>query len=195
MTEIETTDVFDVDSQAEITRQWLEEYKKTITPSNARKLENRLERNKEKCPSDDFKLIYFNGEKNISLFAKECSEEPEDGSTDIKVQAAGFYGLALGFCHTFDSLHSAVFFFYSIKSYWETEIDAEQKERDRTKKLSSIYIKEGERFEGGFVVEDTWGNFVVNIRNEDTGETLSKRLSLVNDKLYVENEGEYFKLL
>lgn len=194
MTELEANDVFDVDSQAELTQKWLEDYKNSITPSNARKLESRLERNKEKCPTDDFKLIYFNGEKNISLFAREYIEE-DDEDAEIKIEAAGFYGLALGFCHTFDNLHSAVFFFYSIKSYWEIEIEAEQKERDQTKKLSSIHVRAGERFEGGFVVEDTWGNFVVNIRNEKTGETLSKRLSLVNDKLYVENEGEYFKLL
>lgn len=179
---------FTVAKQAESTAVWLQEYKSSITPSNAKKLENRLARNKDKCPSEGYKLIYFDGDKNISLFAKDTGNGDE-------VSGVGFYGLAMKFSHVFDSLHSLVFFFYSIKKYWELELEGEQRERNRIKELSMLQIKKGKKFEDGSVIQDTWGNFVVNIQRADGELEDSKRLCLINDSLYIESNGGYSKLI
>lgn len=190
----DTQPAFRVMEQARKTAQWLKEYKDSITPSNASKLSNRLERNKEKCPDEGegYHLIYFDGDKNISLFAKELDTN-EDGS--IKVSGVGFNGLSMRFGRPFDNLHTLVFFFYSIKGYWELELDNEQENRDRIKELSAEKIKEGKSFSDGSVIQDTWGNFVVNIKKKDDDKELSRRLTLINDNLYIEHEGEYFKLM
>lgn len=185
---------FRVAEQARKTEQWLKEYKDSITPSNASKLSNRLERNKEKCPDkgEGYHLIYFDGDKNISLFAKELGTDDKGA---IKVSGVGFNGLSMRFARSFDNLHTLVFFFYSIKGYWELELDDEQENRDRIKQLSSEQIQEGKSFSDGSVIQDTWGNFVVNIKKKNDDTELSRRLTLINDNLYIEDEGQYFKLL
>lgn len=192
MSDTQTT--FRVIEQARKTEQWLKEYKDSITPSNASKLLSRLERNKEKCPDngEGYHLIYFDGDKNISLFAKEL-DAGDDG--EIQVSGVGFNGLSMRFARPFNNLHTLVFFFYSIKSYWELELDDEQKNRDRIKELSAQQIREGKRFSDGSVIQDTWGNFVVNIKKKDDDKEVSRRLTLINDNLYIEDEGQYFKLI